>query len=306
MIKTILISLAILFIACNSSNGQQDNSTATIINTLASDEYAGRYPGSEGFEKAAVYVENFFTENNIKPYFTTYRDTFMPNPSITTYNIVGLIGEHNPDKEYIIIGAHLDHLQPKGGRGIKDSIYNGANDNASGSTAVLQISKALADQNFDKNVLVVLFSAEEMGLLGSKHLAKKLKAEDFKLAYMINFEMIGKTYTKGKDLVYMTGFKKSDMAKQLNAAAGKEFVIFEPMAKAYDLFNHSDNAPFYKEFDVPCHSVSSFDFKNYDYYHNAKDEVKELDIDNMAQIIKTSEAVITKLLKDNTAIVNPK
>ena len=305
MKRLIFISFVILIASCGSAPDSNTKEVKAMITTLASDEYAGRYPGSEGYEKAAIYAETFFKDNGIKPYFNSYRDTFNVD-RIVIYNMVGLIGEQDPNKEYIIIGAHLDHLQVKGGYGIKDSIFNGANDNASGCTAVMQIAKDLAKKEYNKNVLVVLFSAEELGLLGSKHLAQKLKEQDFKLAYMINFEMIGKTYTKGKDLVYLTGYDKSDMAKQMNTAAGKEFINFEAKAKEYDLFNHSDNAPFFEVFNVPCHSISSFDFKNYDYYHQTQDEVKELDIENMAQIINTSSEVISKLLIENTAIVNSK
>ena len=306
--KRLLIISFVIFIASCSGIAENNNTkeVEAIITTLASDEYGGRYPGQPGYEKAAIYAETFLKDNGIKPYFTSYRDTFLIDNRVTTYNIVGLIGEHKPNKEYIIIGAHLDHLQIDGGHGIQDSIFNGANDNASGCTAALQIAKNLAKQQYDKNVLIVLFSAEEQGLLGSKHLAKKLKNDDFNLAYMINFEMIGKTYTKGKDLVYLTGHDKSDMAKQMNTAAGKEFINYEEMAKQYDLFNHSDNAPFYEAFKVPCHSISSFDFKNYDYYHKTEDEVKELDIENMAQIISTTSKIIAKLLTDNTSITNSK
>ena len=78
---------------------------------LASDELQGRATGSEGIEKAAVYIENYFKSNNIKPYFETYRDTFQLG-EITGYNIIGVIEGNDPKlkDEYVILGGHYDHI----------------------------------------------------------------------------------------------------------------------------------------------------------------------------------------------------
>ena len=154
---------------------KEENISKT-LSFLASDDLEGRDSGSAGIEKASVFLENLLKENGVKPYFKTYRDT-LSNFDKTSYNIVGYI-EGNDQKlknEFVIIGAHYDHIG-KISAVNGDDIANGANDNASGSTAVTEVMKYFAQSKSNKrSLLFVFFSAEEKGLLGSKHLAKKLK-----------------------------------------------------------------------------------------------------------------------------------
>ncbi len=149
---------------------------AQIIDTLASDYMEGRGFGSTGNEKAAIYIENFFRNNKIKPYFKQYRDSFEVGAR-TGYNVVGLIeGKDSILKhEYIILSAHYDHLGKSSN--IKDSVFNGANDNATGVSAVLNIAKLLRyNKSNRRSVIVALFSGEEIGLTGSEHFAEKVSA----------------------------------------------------------------------------------------------------------------------------------
>ncbi len=274
--------------------------TTAIITELASDKNAGRQPGTPGFENVVKYTEDFLKESNIKPYFKgTYKDSVMIKGK-QSYNVVGLIGDQKNGKPYIILGAHLDHLGIK--KSPTDSIYNGANDNASGVTSVLRVAEALAKQNLKKNIIVALFTGEESGLLGSKHLAKKLKNEGIDLAYMLNFEMLGTILTTGPGQVYLTGYEMSNFADELNKAVDKDFVKFLPEEIQYKLFYRSDNYAFYQEFGIPCQTISTFDFKNYDYYHKAKDEVSELDLDNMEVIIKKSIQAVYSLIENDVVL----
>jgi bacterial leucyl aminopeptidase len=306
----VTIYLSLLLINCNVSktfcqekviNFPSTESTNEIISKLASDDYMGRKPGTEGFNKAAQYVENYLRGAGVKPFFgDSFRDSVTVRGK-ASYNVVGLIGEKNNGKEYIIIGAHLDHLGVM--RNSQDSVYNGANDDASGVTAVMQIANAISNLNLKKNVIVALFTGEESGLIGSKHLAKKIKEQKIDLKYMVNFEMIGKTLSTGKGQVYLTGFEKSNMAKEMNRVIGSEFVVFLPEEVSYNLFMRSDNYAFFNEMEIPSQTLSSFDFKNYAYYHEAKDEVSELDIENMNLIIKKSTEVIVKLIESDVKII---
>src|SRR5690606_38466119 len=144
-----------------------------ITSYLASDKLEGRETGSVGIETAAGYIENVFQKNNIKPYFDTYRDNFDWG-IVNAYNIVGFIEGNDPKlkNEIVIIGAHYDHLgnlEKMNG----DDIANGANDNASGTAAVILMAKHFAEKKSNKrSIIVALFSAEEKGMLGSQHLAK--------------------------------------------------------------------------------------------------------------------------------------
>ena len=272
--------------------------TKEILFYLASDEMKGRDTKSGGYYKAADYVSNYFERNNIQPFYPAYRDSLVIE-SLVSYNIVGHIGKYIPGRKTILIGAHLDHIGIRGTEG--DTLYNGANDNATGSTAVLQIATFLAQYQWKQNIIVALFAEEEKGLKGAYHLADRLKEEKINLAYMVNFEMLGITLTTGANQVYMTVFKLSNMEKEMNQIS-EDFVRFLPQAKELNLFKRSDNYAFYKAFDVPAQTLSTFDFKNYGFYHKAEDEAEKMEVDNMNQIIGTAAYTIAEMLRKDIII----
>ncbi|WP_350287105.1 M20/M25/M40 family metallo-hydrolase [uncultured Croceitalea sp.] len=258
----------------------------SIVRFLASDELKGRDSGSEGIEVAAQFIEKRFDEQGLKPYFQTYRDT-LSNFKKHAYNVLGMLEGTDPvlKNEYIVVGAHYDHIgtiKPEGG----DAIANGANDNASGTTTVLELARYFAKHKTNKRSLIfTLFSAEEKGLLGSKHLAKKMKAEELNLYVMLNFEMTG-VPLKGKDYeVYITGYNMSNLAEVGNGIAEGNLMGFLPTAKEYNLFQRSDNYPFYQEFGVPAHTFCTFDFTNFIHYHKVSDEAKLMDYYHMAGLV---------------------
>lgn len=202
--------------------------------------------------------------------------------------MVGFIEGNDPDlkSEFIVIGAHYDHIGI--GKVVDgDSIANGANDNAAGTVAVLELARHFAQKrNNKRSLLFTLFSAEEIGLEGAKHLAEKLKSEGLDLYAMVNFEMIG-IPMEGKDhLAYLTGYENSNMAEKFNEYSGEKVLGFLPEAKQYNLFQRSDNYPFYQQFRVPAQTISTFDFTNYDYYHHVSDEADKMNFSHMARLIE--------------------
>ena len=319
--KKLLVLLSILFIACSSpkmlesrvgdNNSQikslskidfaKEVNVANTIKFLASDHNEGRDTGSKGIEKASVFLENLMKDNNIKPYFKTYRDTLL-NFDKPAYNIVGFIEGNDPKlkNEYVIIGAHYDHIG-KIAAVNGDEIANGANDNASGSTAVTEVMKYFAKNKTNKRSLIfVFFSAEEKGLLGSKHLAKKLKVENLDLYFMFNFEMIG-VPMKDKDfLLYLTGFGKTNMASKMNEYNGEKVIGYVPAETKYQLFRASDNYPFFTEFEVPAQTVSTFDFENFDFYHKPDDEFELMDPKHMTNVINTMIPILEVMMNKPT------
>lgn len=266
------------------------------LNFLASDALKGRKTGSPEIEEAANFIEAVFKEYNLAPYFESYKDT-LSNLKTPAYNMVGYLEGNDPDlkEEFIIIGAHYDHIG-FAERINDDIIANGANDNASGTSAVLELAKYFGHSNKAKrSLLFVLFSAEEMGLLGSKHLAKKLKENELNLYAMVNFEMIGVPLI-GKDyLAYVTGYEKSNMATKFNEYTGKNTIGFLPSAKENLLFQRSDNYPFYKEFKVPAQTICSFEFTNFNYYHHVDDEISEMDVSHMVYLINEIIPALEKM-----------
>lgn len=269
---------------------------------LTSDELEGRDSGSKGIEKAAQYLENQFKQSGIVPYFDTYRDT-LSNYQTVSYNVVGYIEGTDPKlkNEFVILGAHYDHIGIDAKAEGEDKINNGANDNASGTTILSEIAKYIAATKSNKrSVLICYFSAEEKGLLGARHLAEKLKAQDFPLYTMLNFEMMGvPMVNKGFDL-YITGPKISNMWEKMNQFAGYNMIGVIPEEKQYNLFRASDNFPFYVTFDVPSQTVCSFDFSNYAYYHKPEDEFHLMDTKFMTSITQKLLPVVSQMINTET------
>ncbi|KPM32576.1 Peptidase M28 [Croceitalea dokdonensis DOKDO 023] len=256
-----------------------------IMNFLASDALQGRDSGSEGIEMAAQFIEEKFKVQGVMPYFDSYRDT-LSNFTKPAYNVVGVVPGTDADlkDELILIGAHYDHIgmiQEVNG----DAIANGANDNASGTATVMEFARYFAANPTKRSLVFALFSAEEKGLLGSKHLAKKMKDLNVPLYAMLNFEMTG-VPLEGKDYeVYITGYDNSNLAQVSNRYAKANLVGFLPTAKEFNLFQRSDNYPFHQEYGVPAHTFCTFDFTNFDHYHKVGDEVDVVDFAHMAQMV---------------------
>lgn len=289
-IITLFVSCAVKQKNTDTASSEKIEISATDIQKsmeyLASDELQGRATGSKGIEKAALFIENYFKDNNIKPYFESFRDTFNIG-ELVGYNIVGMIEGNDSElkNEFIILGGHYDHIG-KGKEVNGDSIANGANDDASGTIAAMEFGRYFSRTKSNKrSILITLYSAEEMGLKGSAHLAKRLKGAGLNAYTMINFEMIGVPRANDKAMAYMSGYNRSNFAPILNKYAGMEVIGFFPKAKEFQLFFRSDNFPFYKEFNMPAHAISTFDFTNFDYYHHVDDEPDKMDYEHIANFI---------------------
>jgi hypothetical protein len=100
---------------------------------------------------------------------------------------------------------------------------------------------------------------------------------------MLNFEMVG-VPMKRDYLAYVSGYERSNMADVVNNIAGKKLLGFLPEEIQYKLFMRSDNFPFYKSFSIPAHTVCTFDFGNYEYYHHVDDEAGNMDIAHMTAL----------------------
>ena len=282
-------------------NFAKEENVSKTLSFLASDELEGRDSGSAGIEKASIFLENMLKENGVKPYFKTYRDT-LSNFDKTSYNIVGYIEGTDAElkNEFVIIGAHYDHIG-KISAVNGDEIANGANDNASGSTAVTEVMKYFAQSKSNKrSLLFVFFSAEEKGLLGSKHLAKKLKQQKMNLYFMFNFEMIGVKMKRDDMLLYLTGFGRSNMAQKMNEYANEKLIGYIPIQSKYQLFRASDNYPFFNEFDVPAQTVSTFDFENFDFYHKPDDEFELMDTKHMTNVVNKMIPVLEQMMNSDS------
>ena len=260
--------------------------------TLASDDMEGRGTGTPGIEKAAKYIENEFKRIGLKTYDTLkdYRQTFTftnrrTKKEITTSNIVGVLEGKSRKNEYVIISAHYDHLGIRKKEGQLDSIYNGANDDASGVTGVLALAEYFKDKaENERTIVFVAFTAEEMGLIGSKHFGKGIDASKFVAG--INLEMIGKVPSFGPNTAWLTGFDRSDFGKIVQKnLVGSGYTLHPDPYKKFNLFFRSDNASLAR-LGVPSHTFSATPIDVDKDYHKASDEAETLNVTVITQTIK--------------------
>lgn len=268
---------------------------------LASDELEGRDTGSKGIEKAAQFIEKHFQNKGLKPFYRSYRDSFMAK-DMHAYNLIGMVEGTDPKlkNEYVIIGAHYDHVGITKKKVEGDSIVNGANDNAAGSVGVMQLANHFVENPTKRSLLFVLFTAEEIGLLGSKYLAKRMKAEKTAVQSVFNIEMIGVPLGDSHAYkAYFTGYDKSNFGEVFNQGETTPILGLYEQAEQMQLFKRSDNWPFYDEMKIPAHTVCTFDFTNYEYYHHPKDEAELMDTAHMIGLLQAFVPGIKRIANAN-------
>lgn len=205
-------------------------------------------------------------------------------------NVVAMIpGKSKPD-EYVVFGGHYDHIGIRKSDSDQDSIYNGANDNAAGTTAVIMLAKFFQEMNNNERSLIfVAFTAEESGGFGSTYFSEQLDPDQ--IVAMFNIEMIGTDSKWGKNSAYITGYEKSNMGEilQSNLTGSKFHFEPDPYPKQ-NLFYRSDNRTL-AALGVPAHTISTAKMEeapnDEPNYHKASDEFETLDMDNMTEIIKS-------------------
>ena len=200
-------------------------------------------------------------------------------------NVIGILpGKGDLKNEYVVFSAHYDHLGvSKMATG--DSIYNGANDDAAGTTAVILLAKYFKALNNNQRTLIfVAFTAEEIGGFGSRYFSTHINAD--KVKAMFNIEMIGTESKWGANAAYVTGYDKTDMGNILQKnLEGKSFHFYPDPYPAQHLFYRSDNATLAR-LGVPAHTISTAKMDAEPNYHKVSDEVSSLDLENMTAIIK--------------------
>lgn len=211
------------------------------------------------------------------------------------FNIAGMIKGRSKPEEYVIFSAHYDHigiLKPVEG----DSIANGADDDASGVTAVISLAKYYKKLNNNERTLIfVAFTAEEMGGLGSQYFSKQLDPD--KVVAMFNIEMIGKDSKFGKNSAFITGYEHSDFGAILQRnLGGTEFKFYPDPYPEQELFYRSDNATL-AALGVPAHTISTDQIDQDKLYHTVDDEFDSLDIANI-------QATIRAIALSSRSIVN--
>ncbi len=202
------------------------------------------------------------------------------------FNVAGVIPGKSKPNEYVIFSGHYDHIGILPAVG-QDSIANGADDDASGVTAMLTLADYYKKKdNNERTLIFVAFTAEELGMYGSKYFSNHINADQ--VVAMINMEMIGKDSKFGPNTVYITGYDQSDLGKLMQEnLKNTNFRFYPDPYTKQNLFYRSDNAVLAAK-GVPAHSFSTSQMDKDEYYHTIKDEIATLNVQN---IISSIEAI---------------
>jgi len=273
------------------------NSTSNTI-VLLDSSFASSFGRLQRFKQAPSFGNNrnlIFVLTNQDPKTFSFSATHEIG-SQKFKNVVGIIPGKSKKDEYVIFSGHYDHLGIGKAGESSDSIYNGANDDASGTTAVIMLAKYFAKKaNNERTLVFVAFTAEESGGFGSQYFSRQY--DPSKVMGMFNIEMIGTESKWGTNSVYMTGFEKTDMGKIMEKNLdGSPFKIYPDPYPAQQLFYRSDNATLARQ-GVPAHSISTSKMDAEPHYHKVSDEFATLDMKNMTEIIKAIALSATSIIE---------
>jgi len=295
-------SIVILLFVSLGLSGQKADEVRLerVVTDLASDALLGRGFGSEGGRLAAAYIKDQFEDAGIDPLLESYFHSFEHRKgilNITGYNIAGIIPGSDPElkHEYIILGAHYDHLGWELAEG-DTVVYNGADDNASGVAAILEVGRILAGRPdlLGRSVILVAFDGEESGLIGSKAFVSELvtgeKAviDSSSVVAMFSLDMVGMYEAHaGVDLL---GIEMLTDYKQLIADA-TTYMPIDITKMDGALPRATDTAPFGKIGVPSVHVFTGLESP----YHKPEDDSDLLDYEGMAVIVNFMASLTREL-----------
>ena len=304
MKQSILLVFLVLFLSCKQET-KKDYTLQDDVALLASDSLRGRETGTEDELKAANYLAERMAGIGLEPkgnagtYFQTF--TFKPkkdphqevqytnasDSTITGTNVIGYID--NQAAHTVVLGAHYDHLG-MGGEGSlyrgDAAIHNGADDNASGVAVLLKVAREVKNSDLKgNNYLIMAFSGEEIGLLGSNYFAKNptISLED--VSYMLNMDMVGRL--RADSTLSVSGTGTAAIWPQVLNANNTDFKLVLSESGV----GPSDHTSFYLQ-DVP---VLHFFTGQHEDYHKPSDDAEKLNYEGMEKISSYLMAVIAEL-----------
>lgn len=294
--RTILLLFFSLFCFLTVASAQQPNIDQAQIRGamefLASDAMQGRASGSHDELLAATYLASQLREIGIEPAgdnggyiqnvsgeFNFYREG---KKQWNTRNVIGVLpGRDEKMKDQVILlTAHMDHIgvrEPVNG----DNIYNGADDDASGCVAILQLARALSQRKAPKRtVLFVFFGSEETGGQGDQYFLQHPPLPLKNIVANLEFEMIGRADPAVKpDELWLTGYERTNLGPELSKHGAK--LVADPHPKQ-NFFQRSDNFALAKQ-GIIAETVSSFGL--HADYHRPSDDLAHIDFKHMEEAI---------------------
>lgn len=296
-----------------------------MLSVLVADSMEGRMTGSRGSAKAAAWIADQMRAAGLTPvgdsgFFQRVplaaardangrerlvllpsladRDTVPAERRRPAVNVVGMIRGSDPvlRDQVVLIDAHYDHLgigRPVNG----DSIFNGADDDGSGTVAVLAIARAIASGPPPKRTLIfAATTGEEVGLLGTRWYIAHPEAPLEQMVANLEIEMIARpdSLAGGPGKAWLTGYDRSTMGDMLRAAGIP--IVADPRPDQR-FFERSDNVAFARR-GIPAHTLSTFNL--HADYHRVTDDVSRVDFDHMARVIDAATRAV-RILADGTA-----
>jgi len=262
------------------------------LSFLADDALKGRGSGTADEMVAAVYLASQLRELGIQPagdhggYIQDVSGTFRfynGPKQWHTRNVIGMLPGRDEKlrNEVILLTAHLDHLgvgKPLNG----DEIYNGADDDASGCVAVLELARYLAQRKSKRTVLFAFFGSEETGGQGNQFFLEHPPTPLKNIVANLEFEMIGRADSAVKsDELWLTGFDRSNLGQELAKHGAK--LVADPHPDQ-NFFQRSDNFALAKR-GIVAHTISSFGLHK--DYHQPSDDLAHIDFKHIEQAVES-------------------
>ncbi len=267
----------------------QKSSLQETASFLSADSLKGRFTGSDGATEAATFIANKFALLGMIPLTgkQTFYDSFPAENyknKIVGVNVIGCIPSSGGNDTMVIFSGHYDHigqaddLFTNAGYTKKDDIYNGANDNATGVAAMLELAKFYAAGKHHRyNLVFVGFAGEELGMVGSTHLADGLNTKLVKA--VINLEMLGRPVYNNCYIISLGNNKVKNLLNnrlKKQGLAKKNFFGYDPYYDE-DLAHRSDHYPFAVKINNAFTIMASSPKDR--YYHTVEDEFETIDFD---------------------------
>lgn len=282
--KKILLTALIVIGATAGAQTRQQRLTDHVY-YLAADSLQGRGAGTEYSRKAAAYIQRQYEEIGVKPYFGEWFLNFAlggvnSSTGARYTDVVGVIEGSDPalKNEYIVLGAHFDHLGVRKGK-----VYNGADDNASGSAALIEVARELFARrdSLKRSVIIAAFDAEELGLWGSNALADtlvKAVGQD-RIKLMMSIDMVGWYKASGK-LKLEGAATIKDGRKILEKEAARLSITVDPVNFEKSIFTATDTEGFAQK-GIPTLAVTT-GLKS--PYHKPEDDAELIDYEGLDKV----------------------
>ena len=279
---------------------------------LASDDMKGRDTPSPELDLAADWIASEFEKAGLQPgnkdsYFQVA--TFRDKP---VRNVIGLLPGSDPTLKstYLLVTCHYDHVGVRGTEG--DTIFNGANDNGSGTVSVVELAHAFGAMKTrpKRSIVFMTFWGEEKGLQGSRYYGQNPVFPLASTVGMVNLEQLGRTDDdQGSQIARfaMTGYDFTDIPSTFARAGKVAGIQVDSRPQGDPYFMASDNAAL-AAVGIPAHTISvSYSFPD---YHKASDHWDKIDYENMAKVVKAVGLGVLNLANSSKAPIwnasNPK